>query len=208
LPYTEYTEILEICSILLRPESDTTTLAHALVLAGCLIQAHGAEFFHLVPLAAEVLTAKQRGEVLLGAVYVFASAFFADGARAAGEIPLEVMELIVAGVIAGECVAYRERKLEVIVLCWFAKMGNVRALQAAVAILPMLAEVKGIDEGLESVEERERVHRGERLMSLTPLVQMPIDALDEMALFEETATEAGIIGQLSEEVRALLSGSV
>ena len=190
--FTEYEPLVNICRSLITPETDADVLSQCLVLLASMIQVRGAELFSFVEIAAQVLAAKQKSTVLAGGLYVFASAFFSNPEAAKPLFNEQLVNLIIDGTVIQTGLAYRELKLAAIVLLHLTSLGSARAFEVVTnSILPRLVEMKALDDELkltpDTLIKRKRLHEDEGLISLSPLIAMPIDACDELALFRSIA---------------------
>jgi hypothetical protein len=191
--------IVDLCLKIVQPDAENLSLCHGLVAASCIIQAFGVEFFPFVTTAGEVLRAKQKSIILIGALYVFAAALFVDAERALAKIR-DVEELVVGRIIEESGLAYREAKCALVVLCWLARAGCQDAAPVAVSLVAPLVEVREIDRGASDLAERERAHQENSLLSMTPLIEMPMDEVNEIELFVEVVGDA-----VPPEVRELIA---
>jgi hypothetical protein len=182
-------QFAELCHTWLQPDTDAESLAHACVLAACIIHAGGAPFFAFVTAAAEALLARQKAVVLAGALYVFAAALIAGGGDAAQMLSADVRRVIVAGVAHQDELAYREIKLAVIVLAWLGSTGSGDAFPVALDLVLPLVGMKALDGTAAGSRARRRVHVEAGLLSLTPLLAMPTDDWDEFRIVRELGGE-------------------
>lgn len=182
--------ILNLCQNILEPEQDHETLGYCLVLASCLIQSEGEKFFLFIDTASKILISEQDTSVLIGCLYIFASAFFINSEKAASLISEEVIRIICEMLKQGLNASYREVKLAVYVLSWFGKLGYREAFEIVSNLFAFLFEVKEINDsisyGPNTLTKLERLHRSEELLSFAPLVLMPIDDIDEMKFYLES----------------------
>ena len=189
-----------VCPIMLNPESlispetDVDVLAQCLVLLACMIQARGLEMFPFVQTACQVLAAKQKPVILAGCLYVFATAFYVNAEAAKPLFNDQIVSVICDGIAIQAGFAYRELKLAMILLSYFTREGSARAFEVATSfVLERLLEMKALDDELpltpDSLIKRKRLHEDEGLVSLSPLLALPIDSCDELVLFRSATPQ-------------------
>lgn len=223
LEFQEY--LINFCQSLLKFEGDPEydSISQSLVLASCMIQSKGEDFFPFVTSASQFLltvgeskksieSLKKKPIMIFGVVYVLASALFKDAEKAQVLLIAEIIELI--SEVAPTCclkAAYREIKMTVTVLTWFAKFGHQKSFNAAASLFKPLLDMKEMDESLkltkDNLMDRANLHREQELVSLSPLLQLPFDDFDELKFFMDFSSENGLIGSLPDEIGELLSKS-
>lgn len=192
--FNEYEPLVAMCESLISPETDVDVLAQCLVLLACMIQARGVEMFPFVQTACQVLAAKQKSVILAGCLYVFATAFYVNAEAAKPLFNDQIVSVICDGIAIQAGFAYRELKLAMILLSYFTREGSARAFEVATSfVLGRLLEMKALDDELpltpDSLIKRKRLHEDEGLVSLSPLLALPIDSCDELVLFRSVTPQ-------------------
>ncbi|OHT03940.1 hypothetical protein TRFO_28727 [Tritrichomonas foetus] len=205
--------LLGFCETVLKDDPSSDKIAQCLVLASCLIQAKGIQYFPFITTASQILQSKplvsfkNKPLIIYGVLYVFASALFVDAAQAqllfVSEIPDIMCELLLNCTTG----SYREIKMAVYVLTWFAKFGHKRSFDVAASLFKSLFDMKALDEIIEitpdTLIDRANLHAAEQLTSLSPLIQMPFDSVDELTFFMEFSAQSGMIDTIPGGLEAL-----
>lgn len=211
--------LITFCQSILKldDDPDDNSISQCLVLASCMIQTKGEEYFPFVTSAIQILLSRPVEPVaFFGAIYVFASALFVDATKAQilfiAEVPDLICEMAHSCCVSENNVAaYREIKMTVSVLTWFAKFGHQRSFTVASSLFKPLLDMKALDETIEITPDtlltRANLHREEELISLSPLIRMPFDSFDELNFFMEFSAQSGMIGSIPGGFEGLLSPS-
>ena len=89
-------------------------------------------------------------------------------------------------------------KIALFVLFHFTQMGCARAFALATNLMAPFVEVKVLDDmiplGPDTLIQRERMHKEEDLVSMTPLLMMPLDSIDPLAMYEGLTQAAAKVG--------------
>ena len=207
--------LIQFCDFILEPDSSADIISKCFVLASCLIQKKGEQYFPFVTKASQILMSKpaksikKKPTLVYGAVYVFASALFIDPDKSHLLFISEIPDLLCFLLTNNHPASYREIKMSVYVLTCFAKFGHSKSYEVAASLFKQLFDMKALDEIIESTPdtliEKANLYRAEQLISLSPLIVMPFDDFDELTFFMDFSSQSGFVSSIPGGLQGLLS---
>jgi hypothetical protein len=174
-------------------------LEYLFVLVGCIIQSGNLVYFKFIREIIRVLERElrmsERPAILAGAMYVIGSVICFDPERCRAFISDELSAMLIDGINSEKRsnFAYRELKLSMIVMCYLARMGNIEAYNVGCTMVEEIARKQDMDETIRGCLRNDRLHDNQKLLSLSSLIEMPVDRIDEIALLNELSGKYCVI---------------
>ena len=193
-------------NVISRPHQEEGVVATGLAIISCIIQNGGP-----IELAQMACTAmanpEQTGQIVVGAVFVFAAALQVTNGEFAQMITPDVLGLWTEMIEMGMFSTYRSARVCLIALSWLIKRGNGELVEPALGIAQFAGkkreEEKEDVKGMET-EEEDYFDDEELREVIPPSVSMPLDSVNEFQVFVAALQESGVWRSLPEDAKGYL----
>jgi len=169
---------------------DPDTISLSLFMASCLIQSGGYNIIELIPKTIDIVNNKKQSTVLFGAFYLIGSACLINIDVVKSLVNNETMCMMTEKITNRVPLSYRELKYAIISLCFFSQLGCQISLTESAMLIKELLEMAEFEDSLKERgiyrnSQYERVLNEEQLLSIAPLISLPLDSYDEIELFSQ-----------------------